>query len=51
VLITIKAFPRPLQEEWRDYIHGLLERTPYLRSALLDNDWYTAELRALGMVR
>jgi hypothetical protein len=51
VLITIKAFPRPLQEEWRDYIRGLLERTPYLRSALLDNDWYTADLRAPGMVR
>lgn len=47
VLATMGAFPRSLQAEWRDYIRGLLERNPYVRRALLDNDWYTAELRAL----
>ncbi|HTE85940.1 MAG TPA: hypothetical protein VK821_14520 [Dehalococcoidia bacterium] len=47
VLITMRAFPRRLQAEWQDYIRGILERTPYMRRALLDDDWYTAELRAL----
>lgn len=48
VLVTMGAFPRDLQEEWKDYIRGLLSRTPYIRRALMDNDWYTAELRALA---
>lgn len=48
VLVTMAAFPRSLQAEWQDYIRGLLERTPYLQRALLDTDWYTAELRALA---
>ena len=48
VLVTMAAFPRPLQAEWQDYIRGLLARTPYLQRALLDTDWYTAELRALA---
>lgn len=47
-LVTMVAFPRPLQTEWQDYIRGLLARTPYLQRALLDTDWYTAELRALA---
>jgi hypothetical protein len=47
VLVTMRAFPRSLQEEWQDYIRGMLTRTPYMRHALLDTDWYTAELRAL----
>jgi hypothetical protein len=47
VLVTIRAFPRSLQTEWQDYIRGILTRSPYMQRALLDNDWYTAELRAL----
>ena len=48
VLVSIEAFPRPLQAEWRDYIGGMLGRNPYMQRALLDTDWYTAELRALA---
>jgi hypothetical protein len=48
VLVTMAAFPRPLQLEWEDYIRGLLARTPYTRRALLDTDWYTEQLRALA---
>ena len=48
VLVTMGAFPRPLQVEWQDYISGILARSPYVRRALLDTDWYTAELRALA---
>lgn len=48
VLVTMEAFPRSLQEEWRDYIRGILGRSPYLRRALLDTDWYTQELRAIA---
>lgn len=50
-LVTMRAFPRPLQEEWQDYIRGMLERTPYMQRALLDTDWYAAELRALAPTR
>ena len=46
--MTISSFPRSLQAEWRDYIRGLVERNPYMQRALLDTDWYTAELRALA---
>jgi len=48
VLVSIEAFPRRLQAEWRDYIGGMLGRNPYMQRALLDTDWYTAELRALA---
>lgn len=48
VLATMTAFPRPLQAEWEDYIRGILGRSPYMQRALLDTDWYTAELRALA---
>jgi hypothetical protein len=48
VLVTMVAFPRSLQDEWRDYIRGILGRSPYMRRCLLDTDWYTAELRALA---
>jgi hypothetical protein len=48
VLVTMRAFPPSLQAEWQDYIRGLLARTPYIQRALLDTDWYTAELRALA---
>jgi HrpA-like RNA helicase len=47
VLVTMRAFPRPLQAEWQEYIRGILARSPYMQRALLDTDWYTAELRAL----
>ena len=48
VLVSMNSFPQSLQEEWRDYIRGLLGRNPYMRRALLDTDWYTSELRALA---
>jgi hypothetical protein len=48
VLVSIAAFPHALQAEWRDYIRLRLQRNPYMRRALLDTDWYTAELRALA---
>jgi hypothetical protein len=48
VLVTIRAFPRSLQAEWQDYIRGILTRSPYIQRALLDNDWYTEELRAIA---
>jgi hypothetical protein len=48
VLVTMRALPRSLQAEWEDYIRGILSRNPYMQRALLDTDWYTAELRALA---
>jgi hypothetical protein len=48
VLVRMGSLPRSLQEEWRDYIRGLPERAPYMWRALLETDWYTAELRALA---
>jgi hypothetical protein len=48
VLVTMVAFPHPLQAEWQDYIRGSLARSPYVQRALLDTDWYTDELRALA---
>jgi hypothetical protein len=48
VLVSIEAFPSSLQAEWRDSIRGLLGRNPSMQRALLNTDWYTAELRALA---
>lgn len=48
VLVTMGAFPRHLRAEWQDYIRNMLERQPFVRSVLLNTDWYTEELRALG---
>ena len=49
VVATMGVFPRALQTEWRDYIRGRLDRSPYVRRALLDTDWYTADLRAIAL--
>lgn len=48
ILVTMNAFPRGLQEEWRDYIRGQLRRQPYLQRVVHGTDWYTEELRILA---
>jgi hypothetical protein len=48
ILVTMAAFPRRLQDEWRDYIVGQFRRQRYLYRVVVRTDWYTEELRELA---